>query len=77
MKNALGHRFVGNTMVYIDLEQAIYGRIQDDNFTVKVATNLSQACQLLEAGFEYVGNMHGHELFRKRKQVTFTLKANI
>ncbi|MGD8507151.1 MAG: site-specific integrase [Candidatus Bathyarchaeota archaeon] len=67
VKNALGHKFVGNTMVYIDLEQAIYGGIQDDNFTVKVAINLSDACQLLEAGFEYVGNMHGHELFRKRK----------
>jgi hypothetical protein len=67
VKSALGHRFVGNTMIYIDLDQAIYGGIQDDQFTVKVATNLSEACQLLESGFDYVGNMHGHELFRKRR----------
>jgi hypothetical protein len=67
VKNALGHRFIGNTMIYIDLEQAIYGSTRDDNFTVKVATNLSEACHLFEAGFEYVGNMHGHKLFRKRK----------
>jgi len=67
VKNALGHRFVGNTMIYIDLEQAIYANTQDDQFTAKVATNLSEACQLLESGFEYIGNMHGHELFRKRK----------
>jgi integrase/predicted RNA-binding Zn-ribbon protein involved in translation (DUF1610 family) len=67
VKNALGHRFVGNTMIYIDLEQAIYANTQDDQFTAKVATNLSEACQLLESGFDYIGNMHGHELFRKRK----------
>lgn len=67
VKNALGHRFVGNTMIYIDLEQAIYSDTQDDTFTVKVANDLSEACQLLEAGFNYVGNMHGHELFKKRK----------
>jgi hypothetical protein len=54
-------------MIYIDLEQAIYGGIQDDQFKAKVATNLSEACQLLESGFDCVSNVHGHELFKKRK----------
>lgn len=67
VKKILGHKNLQNTMVYIDLEKAIYGEPRDDEFTVKVATTLEEACELLEASFEYVTDMEGHKLFRKRK----------
>ena len=63
----LGHKGLQNTLVYIDLEKAIYGVPREDEFTVRVATSLEEACDLLEAGFEYVTDMDGHKLFRKRK----------
>jgi hypothetical protein len=31
------------------------------------ATTLEEACKLLEVGFEYVTDMDGYKLFRKRK----------
>ena len=37
------------------------------DFHVKVAETLEDACKLLETGFEYVTDMEGKKLFRKRK----------
>lgn len=54
-------------MVYIDLEQVIYGGSRDDESAVKVAIDLAETCQLLEVGFEYIGNMHDHSFSEKRK----------
>jgi hypothetical protein len=39
----------------------------DDEFHVKVAESLEEACRLLEVGFEYVMDMDGKKLFGKRK----------
>jgi len=41
----------------------------DDAYTCKVAQNVEQATQLIEAGFEYVTGEYndGGKLFRKRK----------
>jgi len=33
---------------------------------VKVVHNLKEACELVEAGFEYVTDMEGAKIFRKR-----------
>jgi len=38
-----------------------------DEFHVKVPQSLDEACKLLEVGFEYVTDMNGAKLFRKRK----------
>jgi integrase/ribosomal protein S27AE len=62
----LGHRDLRNTLIYINLEQALFQNT-DDEFHVKVAQNLDDACKLLEVGFEYVTDMGGAKLFRKRK----------
>jgi len=62
----LGHKNIKNTLVYIDLENAIF-QTQNDEFTVRVAKTLDEACQLLEVGFEYVTDMDGAKLFRRRK----------
>jgi hypothetical protein len=62
----LGHTDVKNTLIYIDLEIACYSR-SGEEFDGKVATNVTEALQLIEAGFDYVTEMDGVKLFRKRK----------
>jgi len=62
----LGHNSLKTTLIYIDLEKAIFNT-KNDEFTVRVADNLEEACKLLEVGFEYITDMDGKKLFRKRK----------
>jgi len=64
----LGHRDIRNTMRYIQLEKALFNA-GNDQFHVKVAKNVEEACALIEVGFEYVtGNYDdGGKIFRKRK----------
>lgn len=62
----LGHNSLRTTLIYIDLEKALF-RETNDEFTVRVAENLEEACKLLEVGFEYVTEMDGKRIFRKRK----------
>jgi hypothetical protein len=38
-----------------------------NEFTVRVAKSLDDACNFLEAGFEYVTDIDDVKLFRKRK----------
>jgi len=66
VKQVLGHKSIKNTMVYINLEAALF-QVQNDEFTVKVAKTLDDACSLVEAGFDYVTDMDGGKIFRKRK----------
>lgn len=54
-------------MIYIDLEKAIYGSGENDEFTTEVADSVEEAKELLDSGFDYVGRIHGAEMFRKRK----------
>ena len=53
-------------MVYINIEQALF-LTENDQWTCKTATNVKEATELIEAGFEYVTEMDGSKLFRKRK----------
>lgn len=39
----------------------------EDEYNVKVAHDVKEACQLIETGFEYVTEMDGAKIFRKRK----------
>ena len=41
---------------------------EDDEFICKVAENVKQAKELIEAGYEYVCDMDNLKLFRKHKQ---------
>jgi integrase len=63
----LGHKNIKNTLLYVTIESTIFGLEDSDEFTVKVAETLKEACELLEAGFEYVTDMDGKKIFRKRK----------
>jgi integrase len=62
----LGHNSLKTTLIYIDLETALF-REANDEFTVRVANTLDEASELLEVGFEYVCEMEGKTLFKKRK----------
>ena len=66
VKNILGHKSINNTMLYINLEQALFSQASEE-FHVKVAHNLEEVCKLLEVGFEYVTDVDGFKVFRKRK----------
>jgi integrase len=62
----LGHNSLKTTLIYIDLETALF-REANDEFTVRVANTLDEASKLLEVGFEYVCEIEGKTLFKKRK----------
>jgi len=66
VKEFLGHRKIDNTLKYVRLEKTLFIG-QNDEFHVKVARTLKEACKLVEAGFEYVTDIDGAKLFRKRK----------
>lgn len=53
-------------MIYVNLEAALFKPVNDE-FTVRLLNTLEEACELVEAGFEYVTDMDGYKIFRKRK----------
>jgi len=66
VKTVLGHKSIESTMVYINLEQALFLE-QNDQYTCKTANTINEATQLIEAGFEYIQEIDGIRLYRKRK----------
>ena len=66
-KTQVGLDYMKSTMHYINLEAALYHSGNADDFHFKVVATIEEACKLLETGFEYVTNIDGNKLFRKRK----------
>ena len=62
VKALLGHKDLRTTLRYTQLIS--FGA---DEYHVSVAKNVNEATQLIENGFEYVTEMDGVKLFRKRK----------
>jgi integrase len=62
VKEQLGHRRLETTLIYTHLVD-----FKDDEYTVRAAKTVQEACKLLESGFEYVTEMDNVKLFRKRK----------
>ena len=62
----MGHKNIDNTMIYINLKRATF-KTPNDEFIVKAVNNLEEACKLIEVGFEYVTEVEGKKIFRKRK----------
>jgi ribulose 1,5-bisphosphate carboxylase large subunit-like protein len=67
VQQLLGHRNIKNTMIYINYDKAVFGEGRCDEFTVKVAGNIDEDKELIEAGFEYVTVRDGLNIYRKRK----------
>ena len=61
----LGHRKIENTLLYIQLEEALFQGTVD--YISKVAKTENEVCKLIEDGFEFVCDFQGHKVFRKRK----------
>jgi integrase len=66
VQQQLGHKDIQNTMIYINIEQALF-LDQDDQWICKVAHNEQEIIQLIEAGFDKVTDYNGNVIFRKRK----------
>ncbi|MDH5437457.1 MAG: site-specific integrase [Candidatus Bathyarchaeota archaeon] len=66
VKNFLGHKRIENTLLYIQLAETIFKDVSDQ-FISRVAKTVKGARSLIEAGFEYVTDMNGLKIFRKRK----------
>lgn len=62
----LRHRDIKSTMLYINLEHTLFQSINDE-FHVKTAKTVEEACKLVEVGFEYVTIVDVVQIFRKRK----------
>jgi len=62
VKYLLGHKRLENTEVYTHLID-----FENEEYHSATAKTIEEAKQLIEAGFEYVCDMEGVKLFRKRK----------
>jgi integrase len=61
-KQQMGHSQIKTTLIYTQLLN-----LNDDEWTCKTANTIKEATQLIENGFEYITEMDGTKLFRKRK----------
>jgi integrase len=66
VKTILGHKSITSTMIYINLEQALFVT-SDEDFTCKIAHNPQEELELIEAGFQYVNNRGELAFYKKRK----------
>jgi len=62
VKDLMGHSKIETTLIYTKLVN-----FKTDEWVSKVAKTIEEACSLVEAGFEYVTEMEGVKIFRKRK----------
>jgi len=62
-KRNLGHKNIKNTLLYTQL----IAEENNDEYICKTAKTIDQASQLIENGFEYICEIDGIKLFRKRK----------
>jgi hypothetical protein len=61
VKENLGHRAIQNTLVYTRLVNWECGQ-----YVSKTAETVKEASELVEVGFDYVCDVEGYKLFRKR-----------
>ena len=63
VKQQMGHKKLETTLIYTQLLHFN----EEDEYTCKTATNIKQATKLIENGFQYITEIDGTKLFRKRK----------
>ncbi len=59
----MGHKQLRTTLKYIQL----INFDEDEEYTCKTATTIKEAKDLIENGFEYITELDGIKIFRKRK----------
>jgi hypothetical protein len=65
VKDQMGHSKIETTLVYTKLVDFP----TDEEFMCRATEKIDEAKELIEAGFEYVNEMNGVKLFRKRKAI--------
>ena len=60
--NFLGHKRIENTLKYTHLVD-----VEEDEYVSRVAKTTAEVCTLVDGGFEYVCDVEGDKIFRKRK----------
>jgi len=63
VKQQMGHKKLETTLIYTQL----LAFNQEEEYTIRTAQNVKEATELLEHGFQYVQEMDGMSLYRKRK----------
>jgi integrase len=63
VKARLGHKDLRTTLRYTQLLETL----ENDEYHCKTATNIKEATNLIENGFEYIQEIYGIRLYRKRK----------
>jgi site-specific recombinase XerD len=63
VKEKLGHRNINNTLIYTHLVSFN----DNEEYYSATAKTVEEAKKLIEQGFEYVTDLEGVKLFRKRK----------
>jgi integrase len=63
VKQQMGHKRIETTMIYTQL----LNLNEPDEWVCKTANNITDATSLIENGFEYITEIDGTKLFRKRK----------
>jgi hypothetical protein len=61
----LGHKNIKNTLLYVQLAEELFRDQQE--YISKVAKTETDACALIDAGFDYVCDFDNAKIFRKRK----------
>jgi hypothetical protein len=62
VKQLLGHRCLESTLLYTQLVS-----FEGDDYHVKTAKTVDDACELAKCGFEHFTTIDGIQIFRKRK----------
>jgi len=62
VKRMLGHKNIEHTIIYTHLVN-----FSEDEWICRAAKTVDEAQELIESGFQYVTEMDGLKLFRKRK----------
>ena len=58
----VSHKSINNTLVYMQMVQ-----FKNEEYLSATATSIEESKRLIESGFEYVTELDGVKLFRKRK----------
>lgn len=62
VKQQLGHKKLETTMIYTQLTD-----FSEEDYTCKAVNTIADAIKLIESGYEYVNEIDGFKLYRKRK----------
>ena len=68
VRRLLGHKSILNTQLYVNMEKVFFESTEE--YTVKIASNVEEACKLLEVGFEFVSEFDEKKLSGSESEMT-------